>query len=471
MMYSVKRLLALCLALFILMMTTAMAEVPFLVHSQGWQMDNTPVEVVLKAAVEAHQPFDKDRVAMLIPITDLLSLRLVTGEDEGSVAISIGEEEALALQYNGNEVQLSCMPDVTYSAQSDPMTALLGGDMVSLSGYEALKLSPDGETLLTDGKALLAQIPAAFEDNGKRTKTDTNISGYGKSAYRMDYTIAATKVEGMKETLLSICPEGWLKEIISGLTFNGKQTLRVYYTAQDEIVRIEYNGTCGPEGDLRTVKLVGRFRSDEDVEKDFLELTSPAKKGKNKNNLNFERVVETNKKGARVVSGSYKYTVTKDGVTSTWNGEFNLQNTFTDGADVITGDATFTTKLNGAERADAITFTPAIKISGTQEDPVVEREVNIVQKAGSKVAEQAKITLTLQRAEPIVWRNNSHVVDLTAMDETTLTAVRQEVAAAVATSIVRPLINLMGKDAEWFFREMPEDAVQSIIDAAAGAEQ
>ena len=469
-MYSVKRLLAACLALMLLLMTSAVAEIPFLVHSQDWRMENTPVEVVLKAAVEAHQPFDKDRVAMLIPVTDVLSLRLVTGEDGGSVAVEVAQQEALSLKYCGNEVQLSCMPGVTYAADQEPMSMLLGDEMASGGGYEMLQLSPDGESLLVDGKVLLAQIPAAFEANGKRTKTDTNISGYGKSAYRIDYTIAAGKVEAMKETLLSICPEGWLKEIIAGLTFNGKQTLRVYYTAQDEIVRIEYNGGCGPEGDLRTVKLVGRFRSDDEVEKDYLELTSPAKKGKNKNNLTFERKVETNKKGARVVSGSYKYTMTADGVTSTWSGEFNLVNAFTDDKDVITGDATFTTKLNGASRADAITFTPALIISGTQEDPVVEGEINIVQKAGSKVAEQAKITLTLKRAEPIVWEANDHVVNLSAMDEAGLAAIRQEVASAMATSLVRPLINLMGKDAEWFFREIPEEAVQSIIDAAASAD-
>ena len=101
------------------------------------------------------------------------------------------------------EAQLSCMPGVTYAAQSDPMAALLGGEAASISGYEALKLSPHGESLLTDGKVLLAQIPDAFAENGKRSKTDTNISGYGKSAYRIDYTIAAGKVEAMKETLLS----------------------------------------------------------------------------------------------------------------------------------------------------------------------------------------------------------------------------------------------------------------------------
>ena len=469
-MYSVKRLFAVCLALLMLMMASASAEIPFLVHSQGWQMENTPVEVVLKAAVEAHQPFDKDRVAMLIPVTDLLSLRLVAGEDEGSVAISIADEEALALQYRGNEVQLSCMPGITYAAQSDPMAALLGGEAASISGYEALKLSPAGESLLQDGKVLLAQIPAAFEANGKKAKVETNISGYGKSTYRIDYTIAAGKVAAMKETLLSICPDGWLKNIIGSLTFKDKQTLRVYYTAQDEIVRIEYNGSCGPEGNLRTVKLVGRFRSDDTIEKDYLELTSPAKKGKDKNNLTFERTVETNKKGARVVSGSYKYNVTRDGINSSWSGKFNLMNAFAEGKDVITGDATFETKLNGASRADAITLTPALIISGTQDEPVVEGEINIVQKAGTKVAEQAKITLTLKRAEPLMWTANDHVIDLSTMDEASLAAIRQKAAGAMATSLVRPLINVLGKEAEWFFRDIPAEAVQSIIDAAASAD-
>lgn len=470
-MQSIKRLLALCLMLMILMSSAACADVPFLVHSQGWKLDGVPMEVLLKADVEAHLPFDKDRLAMLTPITDLLSLRLVTGEDEGSVTVAIGEEDALSLQYRGNEMQLSCMPHVTYTAAEDPLGALLGAEVASGGGYEALHLSPQGESLLDDGKALLAAIPAAFEEQGRKTKTDTTISGYGKSSYRIDYSIAATKVEAMQETLLSICPEGWLKEIISGLSFSGKQALRVYYTAQDEIVRIEYNGICGPEGDLRTVKLVGRFRDDEETQKDYIELTSPAKKGKDKNNLTFERVYETNKKGARVVRGTYKYTATKEGVTSTWSGEFNLSNAFTNGADVITGEATFQSKLNGAERNDAITFAPNLTISGSPDEPTVEGTLSIIQKSGSKVAEQAVISLALKRAEPIVWENRDHIVDLSAMDSDILAAVRQEAANAIATSLVRPLINRMGKDAEWFFREMPADAVQSIIDAAASADQ
>ena len=56
------------------------------------------------------------------------------------------------------------------------------------------------------------------------------------------------------------------------------------------------------------------------------------------------------------------------------------------------------------------------------------------------------------------------------MDEESVTVIRQEVARSLATSIVRPLINRMGKDADWFFRDIPAEAVQSIIDAAAYAE-
>lgn len=470
-MRSMKRLLTICLMLMLLMTSAATAEVPFLVYSQGWNADSVPVEVLLKAKVTAHQPFDEDRLAMLTPITDMLSLRLVTGEDQGSVTIAIAEEDTLSLQYRGNELQLSCLPHVTYAAQEDPMAALLGAGASSGGLYEALHLSPVGETLLTDGKALLAQIPSAFEAQGKKTKSAVNISGYGKSTYRIDYTVAAGKIAEMQETLLSLCPEGWLKEIIGGLTFSGKQTLRVYFTAQDEIVRIEYNGACGPEGDLRTVKLVGRFRDDDEMQKDYLELTSPAKKGKNKNNLTFERVYETNKKGARVVRGSYKYTRTYDSVTSTWSGEFNLNNAFTADADVITGQASFVTKLNGAERNDTIIIAPTLTITGTEDDPVVEGILAVTQKDGSKVAEQADISVALKRTEPITWVEREHTVNLSDADDGTLASIREEAASAIATSLVRPLIVRMGKDGEWFFREIPEEAVQSIIDAANSADQ
>lgn len=470
-MHSVKRMAAICLSLLVLMMTTAQAEVPFLVHSDGWVLDETPVEVLLKADVETHMPFDDDRLAMLTPILDLLSLRLVTGQDAGLVTIGIGDQEALTLQYQGNEAQLSCLPDVTYTAEDDAMSTLLGAETTFSGGHEALGLAQHGESLLKDGQTMLAQIPTTLQQYGKKYQSNTNISGYGQSAYRMDFNFASGKGNLLKEGLLAACPDGWLKDIINSLSFAGKQALRIYFDADDHPLRVEFNGSCGPEGDNRTVKLVCRFRHDQEMDKEYIELTTPAKKGKNKNNLTFERSVQTNKKGERNILGSFKYTATKDNVTSIWNGEYDLRNAFTENADVLGGSFTIQKKLNGAEKYEAITIAPELTISGSQDAPVINGWINVTEQYAGKVTEQAKVSVDLKRAAPLEWEATECRIDLSAMDEAALAAEQQRIAANVATALIRPLINLLGEDAEYFFRELPADAVQAIIDAAASAEQ
>lgn len=468
MLHTAKRMLALCLALLVLMMTTASAEASLLVHTDGWAWE-APVEVLLKAGVETHMPYDDDRLAMLTPITDLLSLRLVTGPDEGSVTVAIGGEDTLMLQYRGNEAQLSSMPDTAYQAEDDPLSMLLGADLTNGNVYEMLGLAPEGESLLTDGRELLAAIPTAFEAYGKRTASVTTITGVGKSAYRYDYTVTAEQVGVVKDALLEICPEGWLKEIISGLTFTGKQTLRVYYTADDVMMRAEYNGGCGAADDLRTVNLVYKLRHDDVKSLDIIELTSPAKKGRNKNTLTFERIIETNKKGQQTYTASYVYTVVKDDATTIWKGDVNLLNACTDTADVISGEVYIRSKMNDSKWYDTLTLNPNLTISGTEDMPVVTGTLNYQEKHSGKVTEKALISMELKPAGPLAWADCSTKVDLSQLSAEELAAVQQDVAASVATALVRPLILKMGADAEWFFRELPESVVQSIIDAAGAA--
>lgn len=468
MLHTAKRLLALCLALLVLMMTAASAEASLLVHSNGWAWE-APVEVLLKAGVETHMPYDDDRLAMLTPITDLLSLRLVTGQDEGSVTVAIDGEDALTLQYRGNEAQLSSLPDTAYQADSDPLSMLLGTDLSGGNVYEMLGLAPEGESLLTDGQELLIAIPSAFEVYGKRTASVTTITGIGQSAYRYDFTVTAEQVEAMKETLLAICPEGWLKEILRSLTFTGKQTLRVYYTADDVLMRAEYNGGCGAADDLRTVNLVYKLRHDDVKGLDIIELTSPAKVGRNKNSLTFERVIETNRKGQQTYTASYVYTVVKDDATSIWKGDANLLNACTDTADVISGEVYIRSKRHDSKWYDTLTLNPNLTISGTEDMPVVSGILNYQEKHNGKVTEKALISMELKPAGPLAWADCSNQVDLSKLSVEELAAVQQDVAASVATALVRPLILKMGADAEWFFRELPEGAVQSIIDAAGAA--
>ena len=462
-----KRLMAICLILLVLMMNAALAEVPFLMHSNGWTWEGVHVDVLLKADVNTHMPFDEDRLAMLTPITDMLSMHLVTGEDEGLVSVSAMDEELLTMQYKGNAVQLSSMPGITYTAEADPMSALLGADVSSDGVYELLELDPRGEKLITDGRALLEGIVNALSEQGKKAKNTTSISGYGRAAYTMEYSFTANKAENLKTVLVENCPEGWLKEIIAGLTFSGKQTIRMHFSQEDVLIRMEYNCSCGPKDNLRTVKLIYKFRHDGEMDKDHIELTSPAKKGKNKNTLTFDRTVQTNKSGARSMTGSFKYTKTKDSVTSVWDGTFGLFNAFTDESDVLTGEFTLEKKLNGAEKVDAITLTPNLTISGTAEEPVVLGTLTIEEKYAGRVTEQAVVSIDLKRAQPLSWNETVQQIDLSAQDEAALLKTQQDVAASLAEAVVRPLILKMGKDAQWFFRDLSDEAVQAILDAAA----
>lgn len=468
-----KKLTAFCLILIILMTNAALAEVSFLVHSDGWSWDGVPVDVLLKADVDTHMPFDDERLAMLTPITDMLSMHLVTGNDEGLVSISAMEEELLTLQYKGNAVQLSSKPGVTYTAQNDPMSMLLGEDVSADGVYELLGLDRRGETLITDGQTLLEKIINAFSGQGKKAQNTTSISGYGRAAYTMEYIFAANKADNLKNLLVDNCPDGWLKEIISGLSFSGKQTMRMHFTQEDVLLRMEYNGTCGPKDDLRSVKLIYKLCHDGERDKDYIELTSPAKKGKdkNKNNLTFERTVQNNKRGARTITGAFKYTKTDNGVTSVWDSNFGLFNDYTDQADMLTGEFTLEKKLNGATKVDAITLKPNLTVSGSEEAPVIAGTMTIVEKVAGRMTEQVVVSVDLKRAEPLLWEETAEQVDLSAMDETALLNARERVTRSLAEAVVRPLILRLGKGAQWFFRDLPDEAVQSIIDAAASVQQ
>lgn len=459
-----RRLTALCLSL-VLLCSAAMAEAPFLQHSAGWSMENTPLEAALSAEITAHMPYDDDRLTMLTEVTDSLSLRLTTGQDEGSVTVFIGQTQALTMAYLDNAVQISTLPGVSFTAQSDPMGTLLGASTEVESLYG---LRGDAETLLDDGWVLLMALGPALEEYGVRKNVKTNISDMGLARTCTDYTVPKADAEQMKATLLSLCPEGWLKEIISSLTFSGKQTLRVYRTEDEVPLRMEYNGTCGPEGNLRTVKLIWRMRRDDTAHRDEVTLTSPAKSGGNKNTLEFERVISENKSGALEMEGSFTYTVTKDRQTTTRKGSFELTNAYTDEADVITGSVTLQQKLPGEDSFAGMTFTPDLTISGTEEEPVVNGTLGVTGLNGKNVLEDAVIHLRLSRCADSYWMACEENVDLDALTAEELAALRSDVSASVAAAVVRPLIILLGEDADWFFRDMSPEQVQTIIDAASG---
>lgn len=458
----IRRGMAICLAL-LLMLGSAMAEVPFLRHTQGWTLEGVPLEVLLRADVLSLMPYDEERLAMLTPVTDSLALRLRTGEDEGSVTILVGQTEALTMVNRGNGVQLSCIPEMTFTAQNDPMGVLLGGSTVVEAPYG---LRTDSETLLDDGWVLLLALEEPLAPYGNRKSVKTNITDMGLARSCTDYTIGKDDVDVFRQMLLDNCPEGWLRDIISGLTFSGKQTIRIYRDADGVPLRMEYNGTCGPEGNLRTTKLVWRARRDDVAHRDEVTLTSPAKTGTNKNNLEFQRVISTNKQGAIVMEGSFTYTVTLDRQTATLKGEFDLTNAHTAEADVITGEVKLQQKVHGADSFAGISFAPEMTLGGTPDAPEFSGSLTVSTLDGKNVLDSAVIHIDLRRGGASLWEEREEVLDMDQLTADELEALQSDAALGVASALVRPLIILLGDSADWFFRDMLPEQIQRITDAA-----
>lgn len=463
-MRGICRWTALCLALLYLTISPALAQVPFLVHSADWSLANTPLDVRLTADVSAHMPFDDDRLATLTPIIDLLSLRIVTGEAVSGVTISMEDQELLTLLTSGDAAWLSCLPDVSFTADADAVSLLLGEE-TTVTDVSFFGVRAEAETLLEDGEALLTAIPSLLADYGKPTRGQTKISGMGTAQYRWDYTVPAEAAEQVRDMLIGACPDGWLKSLLSSLTLTGKQTLRMYYTADDQLLRAEYNGSCGVGDDRRTVNLVWRMCRTDDVIKDDLTLTSPAKTGSNKNSLTFTRNLTRKSDGTIELTGEFAYTVTQNKLTDVRKGEFSLTNAWNGEADVITGHINFRRLEDGDSKYGQLELEPSLTIGGTAEAPVITGTLTVREMWGKNDREEAVLHVSATRAEPLNWPESAETIDLSALDEERLAQVQALAESAVTTAIVRPILLRLGADAEWFFQDLPADAVQSILDA------
>ncbi len=459
-----RRATAVCAAL-LLLWTTALAENTFFQHAAGWELESMPLQLDASAEVLTHMPFDDVRAEMLKRVLDNLSLRMLLGEDEGSVTVRVGTQDVLTLAYMGQDAQLSCLPDTTYTAASaDPLDLLLGAS-TAVDGI--FGLNGTEESWLTDGWTLLNGAVDAFEYYGKKKSVKTTVENMGLARSCTDFSVPKADLDEMKQTLLDLCPEGKLRALIERLTFSGTQKLRVYRTEEGVPLRMEYNGVCGPEGNLRTVKLVWRMRRDDEATRDEITLTSPAKSGKNKNTLNFTRILTEEKPGQMRLEGEFDYTAVLNKETTKVTGDFLLKNDFVaNQTDHVTGSVTLTQTLPGADAATGLTFTPDILISGTEMEPEATGTLEIKQKKGKNVTEDVRVSLKLLRSEDSCWQEHPQTVDLEALNEEELLAVQQQVSSSVATALVRPLILLMGDSAQWFFQDLPDDAVQEIIDAA-----
>lgn len=461
------RLLISLLLVLLMLVPSALAEVPLLQNAADWDWNAAPMVVTLSIRLQAHAPFDETRTAMLDRVLAPLSLSLYAGAEESGVSVLMKGDALLTMAQRGDAVQFSCMPNVSYSSPDGNALTLLLGETADALDLRAL----DGtfEQWLEDGWALSNAILEPFAEYGNRKSVKTTIKDMGLARTCTDYSFSKSKLEAMQQTLLSLCPAGDLHDLLASLTFSGTQKLRVYRTEDEVPLRVEYNGVCGVDGKLRTVKLVWRTKRESGETRDEITLTSPAKSGSDKNTLNFERIM-TFSADKITMQGSCSYKVTANKQTTQTDATFDLTNRLENDSELISGSVSIKTLLPGEDNATTRTLTPDLTLRGTAEAPDIFGTLGYQEQKRYGVTEDCVITLHAERVGDSWWQETAATMDVSTLSADALQNLRSQLSGAIATAVVRPLIQTLStEDAAFFFYEMSDEDIQAIRQAAESA--
>lgn len=473
-----RRILLSLMAAICAVMTAvpALAEIAFLPGCEDWSLDEIPLELTLSAEVTSYSPFGDDRLPQLTNLLKHLSLRItrqpLVEEVQSTVSVLVDGDETLTLGLQESEqqtlAQFSALPDVTF-AGTNPLAALLGASSEPMS---VLGLDGTEAAWLEEGYALLSALEEALAPYlTSETSVKTDIKNMGTARIKQDYTVSKDDAPGLSALLTAACPEGRLRTLLSKLVFSGKQTLRVYRAADGSPLRMEWNGNCGVDADhLRDVNLTWRMRRDDTACRDELSLKSPALKGTDRNTLDWSCNILPGKKTGVTMDGKLSYAAVSDKQKTTLSGSFKLTSEETDQGTRVTGEVSITRQLPDEDNASGYKVEPDLLFSGDANMPTIQGTLTVsgiyASGSGTKVADQAILTLDLHRTGYSSWQMRSETVDLTALDAAALEAVGLRVKGALSSALIRRLTLLPLEDLDYLFLDLPEESVQAIINAA-----
>ncbi len=475
-----KRLL--CLTMLLAMICSlAQAEVSLLPQVSAWQLEKQPLSVTLTANVNAWMPLDDTRTGWLNDLLKHMTLKLgyqqLEGESWSSVDVLVDGTSALTMKQRDGDSEsqllLSAVSGKNYvAATGTDIAGLVLGDSteVAFAGVDGTELA-----WLTDAYDLACGLDVALKDYAEEKTIKTAIGKMGTARKKVTYTVPKESAETLAASLSGLCVAGEMQTLISSLVFSGKQQFTAYYTEDGALIKVSYSGECGvDEEHLRKVTLNWSMKRTETEVRDDFTMKSPAVTGKDHNTITFTRLTKEKTDGSVTLESTLKMDTKLDGVKNVLTIDADLKaESEDDGTTMLTGTLSIKNAPEEDEDKTQLVLTPTLSFAdASATDRYVDGAVTVEKKAGEnlkRVEQSGTIHISVNRGSYFDWELNDTVVDLSAMDETQLTAVQTEVQSAVATALVRPLVLLPAEDTNYLSADLDEAVWQSIVDAAKAA--
>ncbi len=435
--------------------------------------DTTPVEVTARLDVSAHMPFDETRTGYLNDWLKHVSLTLraqqMGGEAWGQLSLAVDDAEALRITQcedeQASQVQLSLLPDTTYTMPLEDdaaLNVLLGQTLDDTSSFP---IGAGELSLLADGEEMLAALLENERENLQDKAEKQTVNGYGTTTRRITLNVSSEDAENFGALLSSLCPAGSLKNLLEKLTFSGKQTM--YWLAEDDGAwhKFNFTGRVTPEGGTtRKVTLTWRMARTEEATKDQLTLKSPSvsEKESDKNTLTLKRTVQDRSDGMSY-EAEFEYAESVQKVKRTLTGEAKLTRKDKEDGINLSGDISI---KEAPEEGSSQAHEFEINLLLDDVEQTASGTVAVTEKLGGKVQEAATVSLYVQPCDYFSWELRESTVALNLLDETQLSALRENLAGAAAKALIRPLVLLPKEDTLYFSKDLSDEAWDRIVNAA-----
>ena len=296
--------------------------------------------------------------------------------------------------------------------------------------------------LLDELYPLFIKTADAFQQFSKPSSASISFKGYGKGVRKVTIPLSGDYVKEYYSKVLSdLADTEESRRFIGQLVFSGPQKIILLYDQDDQLLRINYDGTVGfDENSMRRVSLVWRCLRNADQKKDNLTLKTPAQKGYNKYNMVYSREKDNNS-----LNWQYQLDFKEDDVKKkiSFNAEFQIH----DG--IMSGEAVFSEKQEDNEKK--INILPVLK---KEKDAEYDGTIEITDYSG-------KIVVSSIRAEISVSSNVQAVKD--KADTVPVHLSSEEVKERISSVFIRRLLLLPADDISFLSQDIPVNVWESLL--------
>lgn len=465
-----RKLAALVIALCMMGACCALAEENFF---PAMDFAGKPIEARLTVDVSEQMPFDEVRVGWLNDLLKHTALVLRASEADGAkmsqMSLQIDGSQAVGVtcreEADGrNWARFNVLPGVTYQggAEVSALSVLPGfetpdTDLYGLDGTES--------DWLKDGEALMYAMLEHFQDSVTNKASRTTISGFTTAERRKTLSVAKADAEAFREELIAVCPEGKLRELLSGLVFGGKLSF-VFNTLNDgTIIRMNLTGRIGADAEhLHEVNLTVRMLRRDDLVKSAIELKSPAVSGHGTDYHTISYTGKlTRKNGVQELKAEFTYKRRIDKKITTTTGEVELTRKDAKSGVTVTGSIALENDPPLDNNAEAVKANVNLTF---QDDVSVEGSVGVERTYNKKVQQAAVVTVSVREGFDIPWKADAETVDVESLSDEERAVAGETIMRKANAAIVRPLVLLPREETYYLSYGLPDELWQQIVDAA-----